>query len=140
MEPITTSTTSSPAPYGRACMTCAHAKAKCIYADGLSECERCLRLHKNCHPSANARASKIKKKSNTKTARLEEKLDGLVSLLTAASQHQTGQGSASVALDGSPALAQFGASPDSLGSRVASPGREGNGRQFYRTVPTLSES
>ena len=131
MEPITASNTSSPAPYGRACTTCAHAKAKCVYHRGLSQCERCLRLHKDCQPSSNSRASKVKKRPTTKTARLEEKLDGLVSLLTAASQPQVEQDGAQTQVEASPALAQFGASPESLESRVASPGREGSGRQRF---------
>ena len=130
MDSITALNPSIPATYGRACTTCAHAKAKCVYANGLLKCERCLRLQKECHPSPNARGSRIKKKSNTKTARLEEKLDGLVSLLTSASQPHTGQGTTPALVDASSAAAQFGASPESLGSRVASPGREGNGEDF----------
>ena len=89
-------------------------------------------MHKDCRPSSNARGSKVKKKHNTKIARLEEKLDGLVSLLTAASAgpqaSPNGQGVVPAQVDVSPALAQFGASPESLESRVASPRREGNGK------------
>ena len=127
MEPITASNTSTPAPYGRACTTCARAKAKCVYQNGIAKCARCHRLNKECQQSPSSRGQGVKKKPSTKTARLEEKLDGLVSLLTAASQPHAGQAPTPAQLDASAALAQFGASPDSLESRVATPGHDATG-------------
>ncbi|KAH8703596.1 hypothetical protein BGW36DRAFT_88931 [Talaromyces proteolyticus] len=69
-----------PAPYGRACINCARAKCKCILRDEGSSCERCSRLKKQCTPSPTVR-KKRQRGSNSQTARLEQKLDGLVSLL-----------------------------------------------------------
>ncbi|RAL59963.1 hypothetical protein DID88_000589 [Monilinia fructigena] len=66
----------------RACKTCALAKAKCVRRPGGStiKCERCYRLKKDCAtqtPSVRVR----KPQKTTKVAQLEEKLDGIVSLL-----------------------------------------------------------
>ena len=47
---------------------------------------RCHRLNKECRPSATIRRRNPKKTSVSKSARLEEKLDGLVSLLKAGPQ------------------------------------------------------
>ena len=47
---------------------------------------RCHRLNKECHPSATVRRRNPKKPVVTKSSRLEEKLDGLVSLLKAGAQ------------------------------------------------------
>ena len=59
----------------------------------------------------------IKKKTSSKTARLEEKLDGLVSLLTTVSAARPQADQANILA----ALAQFGASPESPGSPAPSP-------------------
>ena len=89
------------APYGRACSTCARAKAKCITGNSTNaKCERyliglmhssrvgmlthyrCLRLNKDCQPLQSARKRKTASRvSNNKKERLEEKLDGLYKLL-----------------------------------------------------------
>lgn len=48
---------------------------------------RCLRLKKDCQPSLAVRKRRtVKKSTATKTAQLEEKLDGLVTLLKSATQ------------------------------------------------------
>ena len=133
MESSAAPSSTTPAPYGRACAVCAHAKAKCVYQDGITKCGRCYRLNKECQPSPSVRGSGIKKKTSTKTARLEEKLDGLVSLLTTASKPHAGQSPTPGQLNTSAALAQFGASPESLESRAASPGHEAAG-QFVSTL------
>lgn len=125
---------SIPAPYGRACVTCVRAKAKCTHQEGITKCHRCSRLHKECQPSPSFRRPGIKKKASTKTARLEEKLDGLVALLTAASKPHAGQAPTPGQLDASAALAQFGGSPKSLESGNASPGHEAS-RQFSSALP-----
>ncbi|KIH87554.1 hypothetical protein SPBR_04655 [Sporothrix brasiliensis 5110] len=80
-----------PAPYGRACANCSRAKCRCIYRTDSSDCERCHRLKKDCRPSIPVRrkaaSSGAAKRSSSstlsRTAQLEQKLDGLVSLLTA---------------------------------------------------------
>ncbi|KAK9235751.1 Zn(II)2Cys6 transcription factor [Lipomyces kononenkoae] len=68
-------------PYGCACTTCSHAKVKCTIRPGSMRCERCLRLNKECHPSATIRQRRPRKKLVSKTARVEEKLDNILGLL-----------------------------------------------------------
>ncbi|KAK7954855.1 Zn(II)2Cys6 transcription factor [Apiospora saccharicola] len=68
-------------PYGQACSNCSHAKCRCI-PQGSGVCERCQRLKKQCTPAPNVRKRKPKTPTSTsKRARIEEKLDDLVSLL-----------------------------------------------------------
>jgi hypothetical protein len=75
-------TTSSPDRHSRACANCARAKAKCISNLGGAKCGRCDRLKKDCQPAIPIRKPKTARKPATNsTARLEEKLDGLFSLL-----------------------------------------------------------
>ncbi|RAH49980.1 Zn(II)2Cys6 transcription factor domain-containing protein [Aspergillus brunneoviolaceus CBS 621.78] len=71
------------APYGRACLNCARAKCKCLLRATGGGCERCIRLKKECIPAPTVRQRRPRA---SRTARLEQKLDGLVSLL------QTGYG------------------------------------------------
>jgi hypothetical protein len=47
---------------------------------------RCRRLNKDCHPAETIRRRNPRKSAVSKTARLEEKLDGLVSLIKAGAQ------------------------------------------------------
>ncbi|KAH9233035.1 hypothetical protein K456DRAFT_1788268, partial [Colletotrichum gloeosporioides 23] len=68
------------APYGRACTNCSRAKCKCILRPAGGACERCHRLNKTCQPS-NPQRKRSKKPPSSRTAQLEEKLDGLVTLL-----------------------------------------------------------
>ena len=93
---------SRPAPYGRACVNCVRAKCKCILRNGGEICERyfsfifticvytegfrCFRLKKECRPSSSVRKKRATPRHSSQTARLEQKLDGLVSLLKANSQ------------------------------------------------------
>ncbi|KAB8304260.1 hypothetical protein EYC80_003676 [Monilinia laxa] len=66
----------------RACKTCALAKAKCVPRPGglTIKCERCHRLKKDC--AAQTPSIRVRKpQKTTKVAQLEEKLDGIVSLL-----------------------------------------------------------
>lgn len=100
------STSRNPAPYGRACTDCSRAKVKCVINDeNGTNCERyhtfessrlysievtkcrCLRLNKECQPSsAHRKRRTVQRPATTKTAQLEEKLDGLVTLLRSATQ------------------------------------------------------
>ncbi|OKL61994.1 hypothetical protein UA08_02544 [Talaromyces atroroseus] len=77
--------TSRPAPYGRACSNCARAKCKCILRANGDSCERCFRLKKVCSPSSSIRKKRVTPRNSSQAARLERKLDGLVSLLRASS-------------------------------------------------------
>ncbi|EED18581.1 hypothetical protein TSTA_123110 [Talaromyces stipitatus ATCC 10500] len=81
-----TTVTSRPAPYGRACVNCVRAKCKCILRNDGDNCERCFRLKKDCMPSSSVRKRRSTPRNPSQTARLEQKLDGLVSLLKANSQ------------------------------------------------------
>ncbi|RJE26156.1 hypothetical protein PHISCL_01506 [Aspergillus sclerotialis] len=70
-----------PAPYGRACANCARAKCRCILRNNGGSCERCFRLQKECAPSATRK--RRRPNYHAATARLEQKVDGLVSILKA---------------------------------------------------------
>ncbi|TGO85007.1 hypothetical protein BPOR_0441g00020 [Botrytis porri] len=75
--------------HGKACVNCAKAKVKCVEKNGVAACERCHRLIKDCQPITRTRRRKsVRRTAATRTAELEQKLDGLVSLLTAATQDQ----------------------------------------------------
>ena len=65
----------------RACTVCARAKTKCLWSNAGASCDRCQRLGKECQPVTIPARRGPKPKGVTKTARLEQKLDGLVSLL-----------------------------------------------------------
>ncbi|KAJ5538119.1 hypothetical protein N7494_007598 [Penicillium frequentans] len=74
--------TSATQRYGRACANCSQSKCKCITRPGGQGCERCYRLKKPCLPGDSNRALNAQKNNpNARIARLEGKLDGLVSLL-----------------------------------------------------------
>ncbi|KAE9380950.1 hypothetical protein N431DRAFT_498703 [Stipitochalara longipes BDJ] len=81
----------------RACANCAHAKAKCVPSEAPGgKCQRCDRLLKTCEPTLARVRPPTRKRRNPETARvsrshvekLEEKLDGLVTLIRSA--HETG--------------------------------------------------
>ncbi|KAI0889211.1 uncharacterized protein GGS22DRAFT_196844 [Annulohypoxylon maeteangense] len=67
----------------RACTNCARVKCKCIYRTDGATCERCHRLKKQCIPSAPVRRRTARRRGASRTARLEERLDELVSRLKA---------------------------------------------------------
>ncbi|KAK0616755.1 hypothetical protein B0T14DRAFT_568333 [Immersiella caudata] len=71
----------TPAPYGKACTSCVKAKCRCMYRMGGPECERCHRLSKTCVPSQSIRKRNGRRLNGSRAAQLEEKLEGLVSLL-----------------------------------------------------------
>ncbi|OQV07342.1 hypothetical protein CLAIMM_11793 [Cladophialophora immunda] len=71
----------TPAPYGQACTSCAQSKCKCIIRPAGGACDRCYRLNKQCRPIESIRRRNPKRRAVNKTARLEQKLDGLVSLI-----------------------------------------------------------
>jgi hypothetical protein len=99
MDRHSSSSPGTPALYGHACANCAQSKCKCILRRAGGRCERlaapsprpyiatdvvrCHRLNKECRPSETVRRRNAKRPAVSKTARLEEKLDGLVSLLQA---------------------------------------------------------
>ncbi|KAB8301529.1 hypothetical protein EYC80_003377 [Monilinia laxa] len=75
--------------HGKACVNCARAKVKCVEKNGVGACERCHRLAKDCQSITRTKRRKpVKKTTAAKTAELEQKLDGLVSLLNAANRIQ----------------------------------------------------
>ncbi|ESZ93227.1 hypothetical protein SBOR_6383 [Sclerotinia borealis F-4128] len=86
---VETTRTPKMSRHGKACVNCARAKVKCVEKNGVGACERCHRLTKECQPITRTNKRKLAKKTiAAKTAELEQKLDGLVSLLTAATQAQ----------------------------------------------------
>jgi hypothetical protein len=50
-------------------------------AERMTKVSRCLRLNKECHPSATIRQRRPRKKLMSKTVRVEEKLDNILGLL-----------------------------------------------------------
>lgn len=96
-------TAGTPAPYGHACANCAQSKCKCIIRRAGGPCERsatlsyllwgitidvvrCRRMNKECHPARTVRRRNPRRPAVSKTTRLEEKLDSLVSLIKAGAQ------------------------------------------------------
>ncbi|PYH43049.1 transcription factor domain-containing protein [Aspergillus saccharolyticus JOP 1030-1] len=67
-----------PLPYGKACATCARAKCRCVPRSVGGRCERCYRLGKECRFPEGRR----KVRSLSKSVQIEQKLDGLMMLLT----------------------------------------------------------
>ncbi|KAF2807184.1 uncharacterized protein BDZ99DRAFT_500451 [Mytilinidion resinicola] len=81
MDQHSSSSLGTPAPYGQACTSCAQSKCKCIIRPVGGACDRCHRLNKQCRPIEAIRRRNPKRPAVNKTARLEQKLDGLVSLI-----------------------------------------------------------
>ena len=80
----TNSEFTNPAPYGQACLECSRAKCKCMRRPAGGTCERCLRRGIECRPppsSVRQRGAPSAKGLGSRTVRLEEKLDTLVTLL-----------------------------------------------------------
>src|SRR6478609_232065 len=100
------STTGTPAGYGRACTACQRAKCKCILRASGQDCERCHRLGKPCQPMATSRKRVAKKSTSSRTAQLEEKLEDLVTILRASQPsnghlHSAGPGDSSPLMNSS---------------------------------------
>ncbi|KAG5927639.1 hypothetical protein E4U42_002006 [Claviceps africana] len=75
------------AKWGAACAACATAKAKCIRSnpDSNSKCDRCQRLLKECTGQIH-RPRKKRQVKPSRTAQIEERLNGLVNLLQASGE------------------------------------------------------
>ncbi|KAF2103661.1 hypothetical protein NA57DRAFT_50533 [Rhizodiscina lignyota] len=73
--------------YGKSCVNCARSKTRCSYSSNSAICDRCHRLNKDCQLAPTARQKRPSKKPlsinsvASRTAALEEKLDGIVQLL-----------------------------------------------------------
>ncbi|PWY73034.1 hypothetical protein BO70DRAFT_381779 [Aspergillus heteromorphus CBS 117.55] len=63
-----------------ACGNCSRSKCRCVIKPGGRGCERCSRLNKPCLPGDSTRA--LNAQRNNPIARLEGKLDGLVSMMS----------------------------------------------------------
>ncbi|RFU77626.1 hypothetical protein TARUN_4619 [Trichoderma arundinaceum] len=75
------------AKWGAACAPCATAKAKCIRSNETpgAKCDRCERLLKECTNQIH-RPRKKRQAKPSRTAQIEERLNGLVSLLKASGE------------------------------------------------------
>ncbi|KAG5948255.1 hypothetical protein E4U59_002056 [Claviceps monticola] len=75
------------AKWGAACAACAMAKAKCIRSnpDPNAKCDRCQRLLKECTAQIH-RPRKKRQVKPSRTAQIEERLNGLVNLLQASGE------------------------------------------------------
>ncbi|PWY91642.1 C6 transcription factor [Aspergillus sclerotioniger CBS 115572] len=69
--------------YGQACTQCYKAKCRCVRTTNGGNCERCLRLRKRCQPSESLRRrnAQAAEESDARIARLEDKMDGLLSAM-----------------------------------------------------------
>ncbi|KAL1901795.1 hypothetical protein Sste5346_001498 [Sporothrix stenoceras] len=83
------------APYGQACLHCFKAKCRCVSRPDGDGCERCHRLQKTCHSSEAIRKRSRPKAaspvltsgtSDERVANIEEKLDGIMSMLQSVTQ------------------------------------------------------
>ncbi|KIH89710.1 hypothetical protein SPBR_06731 [Sporothrix brasiliensis 5110] len=89
------------APYGQACLHCFKAKCRCVSRPDGDGCERCHRLQKTCHSSeairkrsrpkssaAGATAGELRSAdtADERVASIEEKLDGIMTMLQAVTQ------------------------------------------------------
>ncbi|KAL4738265.1 hypothetical protein BDV11DRAFT_190010 [Aspergillus similis] len=77
----------------RACVNCVRAKARCSPgAVMIGKCERCYRMKKDCQPSPPMRRRRVvaKHSSNNRVKKLEEKLDGLLTMLKTTAQATPG--------------------------------------------------
>lgn len=73
----------------RACSYCNKSKTKCIWSGepGVGSCQRCARLRRPC-TVPNNQGERRRRGKSTRVGQLEEKIDGLVSLLNASRQIQ----------------------------------------------------
>ncbi|KAH6646095.1 hypothetical protein BKA67DRAFT_93833 [Truncatella angustata] len=69
--------------YGQACMQCYKAKCRCVPSLRNGECERCLRLKKQCQPSNTFRRRNAQRpeESDSRIAQLESKIETLTSAM-----------------------------------------------------------
>ncbi|KAF7593588.1 hypothetical protein BBP40_011208 [Aspergillus hancockii] len=69
--------------YGQACTHCYKAKCRCVRTPSGDNCERCLRLKKRCQPSESVRRrnARTAEESDTRIARLENKMESLLSAM-----------------------------------------------------------
>ncbi|OAT10927.1 hypothetical protein BDBG_17430 [Blastomyces gilchristii SLH14081] len=69
--------------YGQACTQCYRAKCRCVRPSVGEDCERCVRLKKTCQPSESVRKrnAQVAEESETRIARLEDKMESLLSAM-----------------------------------------------------------
>jgi hypothetical protein len=68
-------------PYGQACSGCSKAKCRCVKRGSGLDCDRCIRLKKECRPSNVVRKRPTQSGAKNKTKHLEEKLNDIITLL-----------------------------------------------------------
>ncbi|PYH96454.1 putative C6 transcription factor [Aspergillus ellipticus CBS 707.79] len=129
--------------YGQACTNCYKAKCRCVRPSG-GTCERCLRLKKRCQPSDSLRRrhAQMGEESDARIARLEDRMDGLVSAM----QSFIGSPSAHPSsinvlqsLNGNHTSSSVSSSSDPLAnSRSTNPGFSGGPTVTTNSISTLS--
>ncbi|KAJ5805371.1 Major facilitator superfamily domain general substrate transporter [Penicillium riverlandense] len=86
MDRVSASLTGKAAPYGHSCTNCVQAKRKCVVRWEGGPCERCFKTNRQCTPATTVRRRNVQKSGPSRTTRLEEKIDSLVSLMRAERQ------------------------------------------------------
>ncbi|KAK1750386.1 C6 transcription factor [Echria macrotheca] len=133
-----------PASYGQACVHCVRSKTSCRRRIEGGPCERCLRRGKECQQAPGGRRE-IGKRAGSRTTRLEEKLDSLVTLLQTSAASGGGPSilqpgapaastSAPAAVDASDVRAQAGFAPPGPSSQHFPPTPSASSHQY--SVPT----
>ncbi|RYP48093.1 hypothetical protein DL768_005946 [Monosporascus sp. mg162] len=146
------------APYGHACAGCARAKCKCIISSRGGACERCRHLGRVCTPSATVRKRSTAASrratatddrggsggtsdngngncTSGRTARLEEKLDDLVTLLR--SQVSSASASAVSSVVGASGVAAAHAATAATPQQAPTPESTGNDQHRLRARDAL---
>ncbi|KGO59266.1 Major facilitator superfamily domain, general substrate transporter [Penicillium expansum] len=90
MDTTSSSLPDTPTPYGQSCANCSQSKRKCIVRRVGGPCERCFKTNKECTPAKTTRRRNTKRTAvPSKTTRLEEKIDSLVSMMKVGTQTST---------------------------------------------------
>ncbi|KAL3480219.1 hypothetical protein BJX99DRAFT_36825 [Aspergillus californicus] len=79
--------------YGQSCTQCYKAKCRCVRLPSGDKCERCLRLKKRCDPSDSVRRRNVQPvgESDTRIARLEDKMESLLTTMQSFISSQSSQ-------------------------------------------------
>jgi len=105
--------------YGQACTHCYKAKCRCVRTRSGETCERCLRLNKRCEPTESIRRRnnihnvhnpQPSNMSDRRIARLEDKMESLLSVMQSFIGSATAPGNASLVTPASTTV-NFGEAP-----------------------------
>ncbi|KAJ6001917.1 hypothetical protein N7499_002215 [Penicillium canescens] len=110
--------------YGQACTQCYKAKCRCVRTSNDDNCERCVRLKKRCEPSDSVRRRNVQtaEESDTRIARLEDKMEILLNKMQSFIGSQGAPGSSVNALRPMPLNGDSASSSTSYASTLVNTG------------------